>query len=72
MHNHNTPQEMIASLARSGAYENADGVKFVGPPGGPVGKRTDNAATRAMLSWQPQWGSFEDFMVQGAKDWYTS
>ena len=62
-------QEMMDATAASGKYEGS--VQFTGSEGPGKGKVLDNSASRAALSWQPQYASYQQFMSRGAVDVYS-
>ena len=47
------------------------GCTFTGEPGADRGKRMSNPATRSALGWEPQYASFQAFMAQGGRDWFS-
>ena len=65
------PQDMMSATLATGAFGDG-GVTFTAPEGPVKGKRMSNELTRRQLGWQPQHGSYVEFMAQtGARDWYT-
>lgn len=66
-----TFQAMMAACASSPVYGNK-ATTFTLPEGPSKGKRVFNDETRRQLHWQPKYESFEKFVADGAKDWYTT
>jgi len=56
--------DMMQSVLASKKYGETE-VTFTGN-GGPMGRIMSNNTTRAKLSWQPQYASFQEFMVEYA------